>query len=94
MIIPLILVLLGEYSLEAILTGYIEEITASTKEVFVPSQQGRYTHPTKYLADNTSNQLNKHQSKLFVMDYTNIRGATYLEVASTNTAAWNTTGVS
>jgi len=84
----------GDTDMTSDITGYIEEITASTKEVFVPSQQGRYTHPTKYLADNTSNQLNKHQSKLFVMDYTNIRGATYLEVASTNTAAWNTTGVS
>jgi hypothetical protein len=71
-----------------------EEIFFSRKEAYVPQRDGKFTLVTKDLADTTSNVSNNWQAKLFVMDYHNIRGSTYRQVAETNSTAWKVTGVS
>ena len=74
--------------------GNIEEIFFSSKEAYVPQGDGQFTLHTKDLPDTTSNVSNNYQAKLFVMDYHNIRGSTYMDVAETNSTAWKITGVS
>lgn len=74
--------------------GNIEEIFFSSKEAYVPQDSGQFTLTTKDLPDTTSNVSNNYQAKLFVMDYHNIRGSTYRDVAETNSTAWKITGVS
>ena len=74
-------------------TGLLEEISWHTKEVYVAQNTNNFTLPTKNLPDLTGSKSNKYQSRLFLMDYHNIRGTSPREVAMSNTAAWKVTGV-
>ncbi len=74
-------------------TGLLEEVSWHTKEVYVAQNTNNFTLPTKNLPDLTGSKSNKYQSRLFLMDYHNIRGTSPREVAMSNTAAWKVTGV-
>ena len=76
-----------------IYTGTLEEMSWHTKAVYLPQNTGKFSLPTKALPDLTGTSSNKYQSRLFVMDYHNIRGTSPTDVARSNTTAWKITGV-
>ena len=78
---------------DASYTGFLEEVSWHTKAAYIVPNAGSFSLPTKSLPDLTGTASNKYQSRLFLMDYHNIRGASPQDVTRSNTAAWKITGV-
>ena len=74
-------------------TGPLEEISWHTKAAHFPRNANTYSLPTKRYPDLTGNNSYSYQSRLFLMDYHNIRGTAPTDVARSNIAAWKITGV-
>jgi len=74
--------------------GTIDEITFHEKCAFVPTNNNKYVLPTQGLVDMVTGKSQNYQSKLFLFDYHNIRGASPNLVCRSNTASWKITGVS
>lgn len=78
--------------------GFIEEIISySGNCIHFPSNARQYKYNTSPLDDvvtgSTSNISINHTSRLFVMDYHNVRGKGTNEVSRTNTASWKVTSI-
>jgi hypothetical protein len=74
--------------------GFLEEIVMTTGSVYVPTNNKNYLLDTTSLADlDSSYDSNAYQARMFVYDYTNIRGKTPTLVAESNTASWRVTGL-
>jgi len=80
---------------DAAYTGFLEEVSWHTKAVHLAQNAGSFSLATKNLPDLTgsTSTSNKYQSRLFLMDYHNVRGASPHDVARSNIAAWKITGV-
>jgi hypothetical protein len=77
--------------------GKIEEIILYPYEVYIPQNANEYILDTKtlddYSATGTSGTELDYNAKLFVYDYTNVRGSGNDEVASSSPLQWKVTGV-
>jgi len=73
--------------------GYLEEFTFHSKAAYIPQNNKQFILKTSELPDMSSNKSNKYQSRLFLFDYHNVRGANPTEVCKSNTASWKVTGV-
>jgi hypothetical protein len=74
--------------------GTIEEVILYEKAYEIPDAAGSYIFKNAILADkNSDNNYLTHSSKLFCMDYTNIRGTTPQEVGSSKQTNWKVTTV-
>ena len=73
--------------------GIIDEFTFHNKAAYVPQNKGKYILPTATFPDMSSGVSKKYQSKLFLYDYHNIRGASPNQVCRSNSASWKWTGV-
>ena len=77
----------------AFFDGTIEEITFHDKCAYVPTNAKKFTLKTTSLADMDSGTSKRYQSRLFLYDYHNIRGASPTEVCRSNSTSWRITGV-
>ena len=75
-------------------TGFIEEITFHTKAAYIATNNNLLRLSTNSLddLDGTNKSIN-YQSRLFIMDYHNIRGKSKNLVCRSNTASWKVTGL-
>jgi|5_EtaG_2_1085323.scaffolds.fasta_scaffold02941_4 hypothetical protein len=75
-------------------TGFIEEITFHTKAAYIATNNNVLRLSTNSLddLDGTNKSIN-YQSRLFIMDYHNIRGKSKNLVCRSNTASWKVTGL-
>lgn len=81
-------------------TMRIEEISFHKKEAFFPVNTNNFVLDTSGLPDlsggatlGPSATTNVYQSRLFAMDYHNIRGVSPKEVARSDVASWNVVGL-
>ena len=74
--------------------GTVEEVVLWEKAYEIPDTAGSYAYKNALLADkNSDNNYLTHSAKLFVMDWTNIRGTTPQEVGSSKQTNWKVTTV-
>jgi len=74
--------------------GTIDDITFHTKAAYIPENANKFILPTRELPDITSGVSNKYQSRMFLFDYHNIRGASPTQVCRSPNASWKITGMS
>jgi len=74
-------------------SGWLEELTWYTKEIYNVPNPIEYQLDTSSLTDQASGKSNEHNARLFVYDYHNIRGAGRQQVASSNMAGWKVTAL-
>jgi hypothetical protein len=76
--------------------GKIEEIILYPYEVYVPTNGGEYILNTRTLDDYSSSGTSAHElnytGRLFLYDYTNVRGKSADQVSSSNQVQWKVTG--
>ena len=74
--------------------GFLEEIVMTTGNIYVPTTNNQYLLDTTPLADlDNSYNSKSYQARMFVYDYTNIRGKTPTLVAESNITSWRVTGL-
>lgn len=80
------------------ITGYIEEFCVWNKRLYCPEMPGEYIFNTKELTEYDASTTGggekptyPHNARLFVMDYTNIRGTSRDTLASSSNVSWRTT---
>lgn len=82
--------------------GLIEEIIVYNRSYEIPATAGQYTFKAANVDETRGNSVDKkintneylvHSAKLFVFDYTNIRGTTTQEVGSSKQATWKVTSI-
>ena len=72
--------------------GLIEEVIIyGTSHIFFPDKAGEYILPSEVNAEFSSTEIMTTSARLFIMDYTNIRGKTNDAVCSTPTVDWRVT---
>ena len=75
-------------------TGFVEEITFHTKAAYIATNPNKLRISTNTLDDlDSTNKGVNYQSRLFIMDYHNIRGKSKHLVCRSNTTSWKITGV-
>ena len=73
--------------------GFMEEITSHVKCGYVAPNAKSRRLSTKHLPDLLSGSSNNYNSRMFVFDYTNIRGYNKQQVGASNATSWKITGV-
>ena len=74
--------------------GFIEEITFHDKMAYIAPNKNKLRISTKGLEDTKENNESYfYQSRLFTMDFHNIRGKGKNQVSRSNAASWKVTGV-
>ena len=74
--------------------GFLEEIVMTTGNIYVPTDNNNYLLDTSPLSDlDSSYDSNAYQARMFLYDFTNIRGKTPTLVAESNTTSWRVTGL-
>ena len=71
-----------------IYVGRMEETTFHKKEAFFPANNNSFVLDTDTLPDLDGANSNTYQSRMFAMDYHNIRGVSPKEVSRSDVAAW------
>ena len=71
--------------------GTIEEIVMYDQDIIVPDEANKMIYNTAQLEDKNTDGLITHTAKLFLFDYTNIRGKSAKEVSSSNVVSWRAT---
>jgi hypothetical protein len=78
--------------------GYIEEFCVWNKRLYCPEMPGEYIFDTKELTEYDTGTTGggekptfPHNARLFVMDYTNVRGTSRDTIASSSNVSWRTT---
>tara|TARA_Y100001963_G_scaffold96508_1_gene132896 strand:+ start:8447 stop:12838 length:4392 start_codon:yes stop_codon:yes gene_type:complete len=74
-------------------SGWLEELTWYTKEIYNVPNASEYQLNTSLLTDEVGGQSNAYNSRLFVFDYHNIRGVSPASVARSNSAGWKVTSL-
>ena len=75
--------------------GTVEEVIAYNKEIHMPQTEGEYFLNTSDLLDkdSTSGKAINYQSRIFAMDYHNIRGEDPMQVARSKPVSWRISSI-